>query len=87
MQKPSIVSRIEILERKVDALEELPSRVTALESQVRQLRVDMSAECLAVRHEIREGDEETRRQMRVLHEDLVSRIAVLGEGRRGRRNR
>jgi chromosome segregation ATPase len=31
---------------------------------------------------IRAGDEETRRQMRTLHEDLVQRIGVLGEGRR-----
>ncbi len=33
-----------------------------------------------LRAEIREGDEETRRQMRVQHEDLVSRIAPLQEG-------
>ena len=30
--------------------------------------------------EIRTGDEETRRQMRVLHEDLVGRIALIQEG-------
>jgi hypothetical protein len=37
---------------------------------------------------IRQGDEETRIQMRVLHEDLVKRLAVLGEGRphRGKRS-
>jgi hypothetical protein len=28
---------------------------------------------------IRAGDEETRRQMRVLHEDVIGRIALLGE--------
>jgi hypothetical protein len=33
-----------------------------------------------LRDEIRAGDEETRRQMRVLHEDLVTRIALLSEG-------
>jgi hypothetical protein len=33
-----------------------------------------------LRDEIRGGDEETRRYMRVLHEDLVTRITVLGEG-------
>lgn len=36
----------------------------------------------AVLRAVREGDEETRRQMRVLHEDLVERIARLGESRR-----
>jgi hypothetical protein len=33
----------------------------------------------SIREEIRQGDEETRRFMRVLHEDLVARIAMLGE--------
>ena len=33
---------------------------------------------------MREGDEETRRQMRVLHEDLVERIKTLGRGLGGR---
>ena len=33
----------------------------------------------SIREEIRRGDEETRRFMRVLHEDLVARIATLGE--------
>jgi hypothetical protein len=28
---------------------------------------------------MREGDEETRRQMRVLHEEVIGRIATLGE--------
>jgi hypothetical protein len=39
---------------------------------------------VALRQEIREGDEETRRLMRVLHEDLVQRIALLDEGRASR---
>lgn len=34
----------------------------------------------ALRQEIRDGDEETRRLVRVLHEDVVERIARLGEG-------
>jgi hypothetical protein len=33
-----------------------------------------------LRDEIRAGDEETRRLMRVLHEDLVTRITLIGEG-------
>lgn len=31
---------------------------------------------------VRSGDEQTRREMRVLHEELVERISRLGEGRR-----
>jgi hypothetical protein len=33
-----------------------------------------------LRAEIRDGDAETRREMRVLHEDLVTRIALIREG-------
>lgn len=40
-----------------------------------------------LRAEIRQGDEETRRYLRVLHEDLVLRIALLQEGRRPPRKR
>jgi hypothetical protein len=35
-----------------------------------------------IRAEIRAGDEETRRYMRVLYEDLIGRIAALGDTRR-----
>jgi hypothetical protein len=44
-------------------------------------RVDL--EFAAVRQEIRQGDEETRRFMRVLHEDVIARIAALGDQPRG----
>lgn len=33
-----------------------------------------------LRAEIRAGDQETQRLMRVLHEDVIGRIAQLGEG-------
>jgi len=36
-----------------------------------------------LREEIRSGDEETRQLMRVLHEDLIGRIALLNEARKG----
>ena len=38
------------------------------------------ADLATVRGEIKEGDEETRRQMRVLHEDVISRLTLLREG-------
>ena len=44
------------------------------------VRAEMTGEFATVRAEMAEGDAETRRQMRVLHEDLVSRIALLREG-------
>ena len=61
-------------------LERLPARVTEVGTQTAQLRTEMHAEFSAVRAEIRD-DDETRRLMRVLHEDLVARIALICEGR------
>ena len=83
------------LERRVDRLEQLPQRMDALATQIVQLREEMRSEFFAIRGEIREGDGETRRSlskqmpelfaanethMRVLHEDLVQRIATIKGG-------
>ena len=95
MSAESLEIRMDRLERRVEILEQLPERVTALEVQIVQLRDEMRSEFSAtqaliqagdqgvittLREEIRDGDEETRRYMRVLHEDLVGRIAALKEG-------
>jgi hypothetical protein len=99
MSRDSLEIRMDRLERRVEILEQLPERVTALESQIVQLRDEMRSEfsamrsdlrgeiragdesvIMTLREEIRSGDEETRRYMRVLHEDLVGRIATLKEG-------
>lgn len=86
MTEPALTDRVTILEQKVEDLASLPARVTAVELQILQLRQEMRAEFSAVRQElraeIRQGDEETRRYMRVLHEDVIARIAALGDARR-----
>jgi hypothetical protein len=113
MPDATLVHRIEILERKVESLELLPARMTALESQILQLGEDMRGEFFAVRREmattvdalrtelierisqleerlgerLRSGDEETRRYMRVLHEDVIERISRVQEGPRSRRRK
>jgi hypothetical protein len=111
MAQESLEKRMDRLERRVEILEQLPERVTAVESQIVLLRDEMRSEFSAVRgeiragdeqviktlrEEIRAGDEQTRRvltermeslfdanerHMRLLHEDLVERIARMGEGR------
>jgi predicted phage gp36 major capsid-like protein len=126
MAQESSETRMDRLERRVEILEQLPERVTALESQIVLLRDEMRSEFSAIRREsragdeqviqtlreeiragdeqviktlreeIRAGDEETRRvltermeflfdanerHMRLLHEDLVDRIARMSEGR------
>lgn len=96
MAQESLEKRMDSLERRMEILERLPDRVTALESQIVQLRDEMRSEFSTVRTDIRTGDEETRRMLtermeslfdanerhtRLLHEDLVERIARMGEGR------
>jgi hypothetical protein len=84
MPESTLPERVTVLEQKVE-LVSLRSRVGAVELQIVQLRDEMRVEFSAVRAEIREGDEETRRYMRVLHEEVLSRIATLAEARRRRR--
>lgn len=91
MPERSIVERVGILEKKVEVLETLPGRVTAVEVQLVQLRDEMRAEFSAtrgqLRAEIHAGDGETRRQMRVLHEEVIARLALIQEGRSPRKKR
>jgi hypothetical protein len=96
MQDPSLLRRVEILEGKVEQLERLPARMDALELQILQFREEVRVEFSATREELRAemralhadavaraqaGDEETRRFMRILHEEVIERIARIGEGR------
>jgi hypothetical protein len=96
MPELALDERVAILEQKVQGLESLPARVTAVEMQILQLRQEMRGEFSAVRQEldevrrelrgeIRQGDEETRRYMRVLHEDVIARIATLSGRRAGKK--
>lgn len=108
MAAKSLEERVDMLERRIEILEQLPGRVTALEVQIVQLRDEMRAEFSATRAEarsgderivqtlrkeiragdehvvqtlreaMRAGDEETRQLMRILYEDLVARIEILG---------
>jgi len=76
MQERSLDKRVDLVERKMEALETLPDRVTRVELQLVHLR-----------DEIRSGDDETRRYMRVLHEDVIARLATIQEVRRPRKKR
>jgi hypothetical protein len=97
MPNRTLTQRVAVLEQKVEVLETLPARVAALELQILQLRDEVRGEFSELRREIaggtnllrnelraeiRQGDEETRRYMRVLHEDVIARITALGDVRR-----
>jgi hypothetical protein len=53
--------------------------------QILQLRTELRDGFYSLdgglRAEIRAGDEETRNYMRMVYEDLMSRITIIGEGR------
>jgi len=95
MAARNLAERVEVVEMRVGALEELPARMAAVESQIVQLRTEMHSEFSAVRQEIgqlgttlrqemRALNDETKAQMRILHEEVLDRISKIGEGKRRR---
>ena len=87
MAPQSLETRVESLEERVTRLEELPGRMDRLELQIVQFRTEVRDEFSAVRTEIRSGDEETRRYMRVLFEEYIGRMKVVDEGSATKRKR
>ena len=83
--------REEIAQLGTTLRNEMEQLGTTLRNEMEQLgttlRAAMGEHETMLRDEIRAGDEETRRYMRVLHEDLVGRIALLQEARGRNRKR
>lgn len=68
--------------------EELRAEISAVRTDLRGgIKAEGEAIRTELRAEIREGDEETRRCMCVLHEEVLARIATIHEGRARRRKR
>ena len=87
MRPHPLEKRVDILEQQMTELRGLPERVGRVESQLSQLRTEMRAEFSAVRQDMVNGDEETRRQMRVLHEEVIDRLKLLAPKPRTRSRR
>ena len=100
MQPQTLDKRVERLEKRVTTLEQLPARVDELAGQILQLRTEMRGEFSAVREEIRIVRDQLTDQFsgqlrltadqlmahaRTLHEGVLSRIALIDEGRRSRK--
>jgi recombinational DNA repair ATPase RecF len=91
--------RLELLEALPERMGAVELQIVQLRAEMREqfsairqeLRAEIRAEGDAVRtelrKEIRDGDEETRRYMRVLHEEVLSRMANIQEGLPRRRKR
>src|SRR5688572_16867427 len=82
-----VEQRLTALEARMTALEHLPARMDRLATEMVEFRSEMRDEFAAVRGEIAAVDarlsasiEDSRRESRVLHEDVIARIAVLGKG-------
>ena len=86
MKPVSPEDSVALLEEDVRELRELRERVASLELNILQFHAEVRTEVSAVRQdlqgavqilraEIRAGDAETRRYLRVLHEEVLSRIA------------
>jgi hypothetical protein len=86
VQPRSFEERLTMVEKQMLEMRELPERLTQLESQIVQLRLEardeFSATRAQLREEIRSASDRTETLMRVLHEDALTRIATMGEGRR-----
>jgi lipoate-protein ligase A len=95
----SIEQRVHSVEERVTALEELPGRLDRLGTQILDMRTEMREEFSAIRGEprgpdtpslvslrdaIQENGERIMTQVRVLHEDLVVRIAEPSKRKRRR---
>jgi len=98
VQPRSIEQRVTVLEQQMQEMRDLPARVTNLESQILQLRQEMRDEFSATRSEFRvelatavatlaNAIADTNTHMRALHEEALSRIATIGEGRQPRKRR
>ena len=74
-----------ILEKRVEILETLPARVSALEVQISEFRAEVRAEFstlrqeMATKAEMRQLNAQTSAQMRMLHEEVLGRLALLAE--------
>jgi len=78
----SLQERLTLLEDKVAQLEASP--VAGLRDEMRAGFAEVTRQLQELEHRfeqrLEQGLEETRLHMRVLHEDLVTRIATIGEG-------
>ena len=85
MPETDLERRDAILEENMNQLAHVPARLTAIESQILQLQGEMHSEFSAVRAEMRSGFSAVRTEMRVLHEEVISIIALLQEDPEGDR--
>ena len=75
---PDGVERIE--SQIVQLRAEMHSEFSAVCEEMRGRFEHVDASMAALRADVRAGDEETRRYMRLLHEDVISRLKTIRQG-------
>jgi hypothetical protein len=73
----SLEGRIEILEENMEQLRDVPARLSGVEARLS----GVESQIVQLRTEMRGGFSALRTEMRVLHEEVISRIALLQEAR------
>lgn len=73
--------RVTMLEQQIRQLDDTPARLAAMESRILHLRRGIDHEISAVHRLVVEGDTEGRRFARVLFEEALARIKLLGDSR------
>ena len=83
MPERTLDDRVTTLEGTVAGLQELPKQLASLQRDLTAFQRDVAARFERLERVVRDGDERNYSQMRMLHEDLVTKIALLGERRDG----
>jgi len=83
MAERTLEDRVTALEGTVAGLQELPKQLASLQRDVAARFGQVDARFERLERIVRDGDERNYSQMRMLHEDLVAKIALLGERRDG----
>ncbi len=74
----TLAARVENLERRLELLEALPARVSAVELQIVQLRTEMREQFSAIRQEFAAADSGLREEFARVRTDLRAESARAG---------
>ena len=81
MPPQTIEHGVEKLEEQMTTLQQLPARMDALSVQISQTREDMGARFSAAEKALIATEERILTRVRMLHEDVIARLALIQEGR------
>jgi hypothetical protein len=72
----TLTRRVELLEENMEGLADLPARMTKVEEEIGALRNEVRSGFGRVSAEV----DTVRNEMRILHEDVIAKLALLQDG-------